>query len=67
VEVASGTIITTRGGISKSIDKPGIYGGAPVMPLAEYNRQQVLLRNIESLTKKLKNLESKIKELSVAP
>ncbi|NBO23939.1 MAG: UDP-3-O-(3-hydroxymyristoyl)glucosamine N-acyltransferase [Chlamydiae bacterium] len=58
IKIASKTVLTTRSGVSKSIDTPAIYGGSPVMPLTEYNRQQVLLRNIEVLNKKIKNLES---------
>ncbi len=60
VEIASKTILTTRSGVSKSIDRPALYGGSPVMPLSDYNRQQVLLRNIDSLTKKIKQLELKL-------
>ncbi len=63
VEIASHTVLTTRSGVSKSIDTPALYGGSPVMPLSEYNRQQVLLRNIETLNKKIKNMESRLNEL----
>jgi UDP-3-O-[3-hydroxymyristoyl] glucosamine N-acyltransferase len=67
LEIASGTMLATRSGVSKSIDKAGAYGGSPVMPLADYNRWQVLLRNVEMLTKKIKNLESKLKVMENAP
>lgn len=63
VEIASGTMIATRGGVSKSITEPGKYAGAPVMPLKEYNKQQVYLRKIEEYVNKIEALESRLKEL----
>lgn len=60
IEIAANTILTTRSGVSKSIETPGIYGGSPIMPLKEHNRQQVLLRNIEDLNKKIKTVESNL-------
>jgi UDP-3-O-[3-hydroxymyristoyl] glucosamine N-acyltransferase len=63
IEIAPHTILTTRSGVSKSIDKAAIYGGSPIMPLNDYNRQQVLLRNIDTLNKKIKNIEDKLSEL----
>jgi UDP-3-O-[3-hydroxymyristoyl] glucosamine N-acyltransferase len=68
LEIADHVMIATRGGVSKSITQPGKYAGSPVMNLSEYNRQQVLLRKIteyvkqiESLEKRLKDLENKLK------
>jgi UDP-3-O-[3-hydroxymyristoyl] glucosamine N-acyltransferase len=68
IKIDANTILTTRSGVSKSIshgssDKPVLYGGSPIMPLADYNRQQVLLRNIEVFNNKLKTLESRLNEL----
>jgi UDP-3-O-[3-hydroxymyristoyl] glucosamine N-acyltransferase len=63
IEIADGTIIATRGGISKSIKKSGKYAGSPVMPLNDYNRQQVLLRKIEGYVEKIEKLEKRLVEL----
>lgn len=63
VEIPSHTILTTRSGVSKTLDKPGIYGGAPVMPLKEHNRQQVFLRKIEAFSKQLSAIEDQLNSL----
>jgi len=55
--------IATRGGVSKSIKKPGIYGGGPVSPMPEFNKRQVLLRKIETFVKEIENLKKRIDEL----
>jgi len=59
VEIASGTLVGAKGGISKSVTKPGRYSGVPIQPLDEYNRQQVLIRKLPELFEKVKKLEVK--------
>lgn len=58
-------IVAGKSGVSKSLSA-GKYGGIPAVPLQNYNRNQVLLRNIdqfveqiESLNKRLEAVESK--------
>lgn len=63
LEIASGTMIATRGGVSKTIKESGKYAGGPVMPLAEYNRQQVHLRKINDYADKIQELEKRLEEL----
>jgi UDP-3-O-[3-hydroxymyristoyl] glucosamine N-acyltransferase len=63
IHATDGVILAARSAASKSLTKPGKYNGAPAMPLAEYNRNQVYLRNIESLYQKVKKLESLVDEL----
>ncbi|MCF7806118.1 MAG: UDP-3-O-(3-hydroxymyristoyl)glucosamine N-acyltransferase [Simkaniaceae bacterium] len=63
VELADGVMIATRGGVSKSIQEKGAYGGSPIMPITEYNKQQVHLRKIEHYVNRIKNLENELKEL----
>ena len=63
VELGDGVMIATRGGVSKSIKTAGAYGGSPVVPIAEYNKQQVLLRKIETYVSRIKSLETSVKEL----
>lgn len=41
IKIADNVIIAARSGVSKSIVKPGKYGGNPAMPLTEYNRMTV--------------------------
>jgi len=63
IEIADGTMIASRGGVSKSIKKSGRYAGGPVLPINEYNKQQVLLRNIEQFVKKIEALEKRLENL----
>ena len=60
VEICDNVMVATRGGVSKSIHESGKYAGGPVMPLADYNRQQVLLRKIEEYVKKIDELEARL-------
>lgn len=57
VELEDQVMVATRGGVSKSLKK-GKYRGSPAIPIAEYNRHEVLLRNIEEFVERLKALES---------
>lgn len=56
--IAAGTMIAGKSGVSKSITKPGKYGGIPVVPIQEYNRNSVYLRNIESYINQIKELKN---------
>lgn len=44
IELGNQVIVAAYSGVSKSLPKAGKYGGIPAVPLAEYNRSQVLLR-----------------------
>ena len=63
LEIPAGTMIASRGGVSKTLSKAGKYAGAPVLPLNEHNRQQVYLRRISEYVKKLEELERKVQQL----
>lgn len=63
LEIADNVMVATRGGVSKSITQSGKYAGGPVMNLAEYNRQQVHLRKITEYVKQIESLEKRLKEL----
>jgi UDP-3-O-[3-hydroxymyristoyl] glucosamine N-acyltransferase len=63
LEIASGTFISARGGVSKTISKAGKYSGNPVQPLAEHNRQQVHLRKISEYVKRIEELEKKLEQI----
>jgi len=63
LEIADYVMIATRGGVSKNIDKPGKYGGGPVMPLSEFNRQQVHSRKIVEYAKRIEALEERLNQL----
>jgi len=67
LEIADYVMIATRGGVSKSILKPGKYAGSPVMPLSDYNRQQVMLRKIETYVKEIESLKERLEKLEKQP
>ncbi len=61
LEIADGVMVASRGGISKTMPTPGAkYSGAPALPIAEYNRQQVHLRKISEYVKRIEELEKKL-------
>ncbi|MCH9631301.1 MAG: UDP-3-O-acylglucosamine N-acyltransferase [Chlamydiia bacterium] len=63
VEIADFAQIATRGGVSKNVTKAGQYGGAPLMPFNEFNKNRVHVRNIEKYVKRIKALEEMIHSL----
>lgn len=63
VTITDNVKVATRGGVSKSITQPGIYGGGPVSPMAEFNKRQVLIRKIGTFVKDLANLKKRIDKL----
>lgn len=63
IEIADNVMIASRGGVSKNMPHPGKYNGSPVIPLADYNRQQVHLRNIADHVKHIQNLEERLSKL----
>jgi len=63
IEICDGAMIATRGGVSKNMKEAGKYAGAPVMPLADYNRQQVHLRKIDQYVKQIYALEKRLSEI----
>lgn len=61
--IADKTMIAGKSGVSKSITESGKYGGIPVMPIKEYNRNTVMLRNIDTYVEQIKKLQQKIEVL----
>jgi UDP-3-O-[3-hydroxymyristoyl] glucosamine N-acyltransferase len=62
IHLDKGVMIAGKSGVSKSLSA-GKYGGIPVQPLAEYNRNAVFLRNIEAYVKQMKELEKRIAKI----
>ncbi len=55
LELEDGVRIAALAGVSKSLPK-GDYNGIPAVPIAEYNRNAVYLRNIGKYIEKIKKL-----------
>jgi len=65
LSIADKTMIAGKSGVSKSITKSGKYGGIPVLPIHEYNRNSVFLRKIETYIQQIKTLQEKVNELDL--
>lgn len=52
-------MIAACSGVSKSL-KTGTYNGIPAIPIEEYNKNAVLLRNIGKLVERVKKLEASL-------
>lgn len=53
ISLTNGVVVTARSAVSKSLTKPGKYGGVPVQELSEHNRTQVLLRGLQKRLSKI--------------
>jgi UDP-3-O-[3-hydroxymyristoyl] glucosamine N-acyltransferase len=60
VEVGDNIIIGTMTVATKKMDTPGYYAGLPAIPASEWRRQQVLVRKLPEMEKRLKELEKLI-------
>ena len=63
IHITNDVILTAKSGISKSINKNGAYAGVPAMPLQQYNRNCIKLRNIDKSIEKIQQLEKKVDQL----
>lgn len=64
IKIADKVVVAGRSGITKSLDKAGRYGGLPAIPLNEYNRNLVKLRNIDAYISKMQELENRLDKLT---
>jgi len=64
IEICDDVIIGASVGVSKSITTPGVYLGYRAKPQSEDLKQEVRIRNLDKLEKRVKELEAVIKNLS---
>lgn len=62
INIASKVTIAGKSGVSKSLEA-GTYGGIPVQPIHEYNRNAVLLRKMPQFVQELKDLTKEINDI----
>ncbi len=62
LHLSDGVTVAGKSGVTKSLS-PGKYGGNPAIPLVEYNRKEVYLRNIEQYINQLKDLAKRLEKL----
>jgi UDP-3-O-[3-hydroxymyristoyl] glucosamine N-acyltransferase len=63
IKLADGVILAGRAGATKSLTKPGTYGGVPAIPLNDHNRQGVYVKHLEETVNELKRLKKRVEEL----
>lgn len=63
LQITDNVIVAGRSGVTKSLLKPGVYGGMPARPLGDYNRSTVHLHNLSNYVKKMKELEKRLEKL----
>lgn len=63
IEIAPYTVLTARCAVSKSLDQPGVYYGAPAMEDKEFKRHFLALRQVEKVVARFKELEKKFAHL----
>jgi UDP-3-O-[3-hydroxymyristoyl] glucosamine N-acyltransferase len=62
LHLSPGVKVAGKSGVSKSLPS-GDYGGIPAVPIEEYNRNQVFLRNIKQYVEQQKLLTKRIEKL----
>lgn len=65
IHIADQVILAARSAPIKSIEKSGVYSGAPAMPVKEFNEQAVYIRNLPKLVERFVALEKKVHQLEV--
>lgn len=63
VVLADDVIVTSRGGVSKSLKQQGIYRGEPVAPIKEYHEEKVHIRRLKKYAAEIKALRQRVEEL----
>ncbi|GAB3628581.1 UDP-3-O-(3-hydroxymyristoyl)glucosamine N-acyltransferase [Pandoraea terrae] len=64
VTIGDRVIVTAKSGVSKSIPGPGVYTSAfPAVPNAEWNKNAAIMRNLDKMRDRLRQLEAKVKGL----
>ncbi len=63
IKICDGAVLSAKTGVTKSITKPGKYGGYPAMPLNDYNRNHIYVLRMEEFINKVKELNKRISEL----
>lgn len=62
IEISNNVIVTARSGVTKSIPKPGTYGGFPAIPVSEYRVKEAYIRKLKGYVERIALLEKKILE-----
>ncbi|MEI7576013.1 MAG: UDP-3-O-(3-hydroxymyristoyl)glucosamine N-acyltransferase [Armatimonadota bacterium] len=64
--IADGVVLAGRAAGLSSIDKSGVYGGTPAIPIADYMRSVAAYKDLPKLIKRVRALEKEVKTLKGA-
>lgn len=65
LEVADGTILLHRAGVTENITESGAYAGLPLQPLKEYMKNMAVFRKLSEMRKTIQRLEKAIGEKKI--
>ena len=60
IQIGDGVRVTACSAVTKSLPPGGDYGGVPVQPLADFNRNAVYVRRVGELFQRVKRLEEAV-------
>lgn len=63
IEVGNNTTIAAQSGVSKSLPADSVFFGYPARPIMQAKREEVALRKLPELLKRISELETMVKEL----
>jgi UDP-3-O-[3-hydroxymyristoyl] glucosamine N-acyltransferase len=63
IKIAKGVMIAAKSGVTKSITKPGKYGGFTAVPLHQFNRNHVHALKLEGYVKEIRELQVRLVNL----
>lgn len=62
ISVADDSVITAKAGVTGKIKKAGVYSGYPVVDHKDWLKQQILIKKLADMKKRIEELEEKIKD-----
>lgn len=63
VDIADNVTLMGRAAVTHSIHKPGTYAGLPAMPIGDWQKSRVHLKNLSKLSDKVKSLNKRVADL----
>lgn len=64
LNIASDSVFLHRAGISWDVEKPGVYGWFPLMPIQDYLKTAALLKKLPDLKKRIGRVEKSVASLA---
>jgi len=64
LNICDDTVFVHRATVIKDVTKPGVYAGTPILPMAEYTRNQAAARKLNEMRQRLRQLEAEVEKLS---